>query len=72
MAERCGACLHQAPYWSPQSSAGSIRKTGEIDYMDLSGVLSDRWAEARALLERDLPTTPQPWVQFVYFNCGKP
>jgi peptide/nickel transport system substrate-binding protein len=47
-------------------------KTGEVDYMGLSGVPSDRWGEARALPERDLLTTPQPWVQFVYFNCGKP
>ena len=47
-------------------------KTGEVDYMGLAGVPNDRWAEARALPERDLLTTPQPWVQFVYFNCGKP
>jgi peptide/nickel transport system substrate-binding protein len=47
-------------------------KTGEVDYMGLSGVPADRWGEARALPDRDLLTTPQPWVQFVYFNCGKP
>lgn len=47
-------------------------KTGEVDYMGLSGVPSDRWAEAGALPERDLITTPQPWVQFLYFNCARP
>jgi peptide/nickel transport system substrate-binding protein len=47
-------------------------KTGEIDYMGLSGVPNDRWAEARAMPDRDLLTAPQPFVQFIYFNCGKP
>ncbi len=47
-------------------------KTGEVDYMGLSGVPSDRWGEARAMADRDLITTPQPWVQFIYFNCAKP
>ncbi|MCW3475525.1 peptide ABC transporter substrate-binding protein [Limobrevibacterium gyesilva] len=47
-------------------------KTGEVDYMGLSGVPGDRWREAAAIPDRDLLTTPQPWVQFVYFNCGKP
>ena len=47
-------------------------KTGEIDYMGLGGVPADRWTEARALPDRDLLTVPQPWVQFIYFNCGKP
>src|SRR5947207_1721348 len=47
-------------------------KTGEIDYMGLSGVPVDRFAEARALPDRDLMTVPQPWVQFIYFNCAKP
>ena len=47
-------------------------KTGEVDFMGLSGVPNDRWAEARALPDRELIAIPQPWVQFVYFNCGKP
>jgi peptide/nickel transport system substrate-binding protein len=47
-------------------------KTGEVDYMGLGGVPADRWAEARAMPDRDLITTPQPWVQFIYFNCAKP
>ena len=47
-------------------------KTGEVDYMGLAGVPNDRWVEARALPDRELMTTPQPFVQFIYFNCGKP
>ncbi len=47
-------------------------KTGEVDYMGLAGVPNDRWGEAAALADRDLITTPQPWVQFIYFNCAKP
>ena len=47
-------------------------KTGEIDYMGLSGVPNDRWTEARAIPDRVLMSVPQPWVQFIYFNCGKP
>ncbi len=47
-------------------------KTGEVDYMGLSGVPNDRWTEARAIPDRVLMSVPQPWVQFIYFNCGKP
>lgn len=47
-------------------------RTGEVDYYTLSGVPADRWDEARALPDRDFMATPQPWVQFVYFNCEKP
>jgi peptide/nickel transport system substrate-binding protein len=47
-------------------------KTGEIDYLGLQGVPSDRWGEARALPDHDFLVTPTPFVQFVYFNCGKP
>lgn len=47
-------------------------KTGEVDYMGLAGVPSDRWGEARGMADRVLETTPQPFVQFIYFNCGKP
>ncbi len=46
-------------------------KTGEIDYLGL-GIPNDRWTEAKAMPDRDFMTSPQPWVQFVYFNCGLP
>ncbi|HYZ62944.1 MAG TPA: peptide ABC transporter substrate-binding protein, partial [Acetobacteraceae bacterium] len=50
----------------------SQAKTGEVDYMGLQGVPPDRWKEAKTLPDRTFVTLPQPWVQFVYYNCGKP
>jgi peptide/nickel transport system substrate-binding protein len=47
-------------------------KTGEIDYLGLQGVPSDRWVEAAKLPGLDFMATPTPFVQFIYFNCGKP
>lgn len=50
---------------------GQIR-TGEVDYFGLSGIPQDRWEEAKALPDKTFYLTPQPWVQFIYFNTGKP
>lgn len=47
-------------------------RTGEVDYLGVSGVPFDRWAEAAKLPDRTFFPLAQPWVQFVYFNCGKP
>jgi len=47
-------------------------KTGEIDVLGLRGVPPERYEEARHLSGRDVLPTPQPWVEFIYFNCGKP
>ena len=47
-------------------------KTGEIDVMGLHGTPPDRFEEARHLKGRDALETPAPWVEFIYFNCGKP
>jgi ABC-type transport system substrate-binding protein len=47
-------------------------RTGEIDYLGVSGVPFDRWGEAAKLPDRTFFPLAQPWVQFVYFNCGKP
>jgi peptide/nickel transport system substrate-binding protein len=47
-------------------------KAGEIDVMGLHGTPPDRFAEARQLKGRDALETPAPWVEFIYFNCGKP
>lgn len=46
-------------------------KTGEVDYM-MTSLPYDRWDEAAALPDRTFAAIPQPWVQFIYFNCGKP
>jgi peptide/nickel transport system substrate-binding protein len=50
----------------------SQMKTGEIDYLSLQGVPSDRWEEAAKLPGLDFMPNPTPYVQFIYFNCGKP
>lgn len=47
-------------------------RTGEVDYMGLQGVPNDRWEEAKKLPNVSFVALPLPWVQFVYFNCGKP
>ncbi|NQW08524.1 MAG: peptide ABC transporter substrate-binding protein [Alphaproteobacteria bacterium] len=46
-------------------------KTGEVDYM-MTSLPYDRWDEAAALPDRTFFDLPLPWVQFIYFNCGKP
>ena len=47
-------------------------KTGEIDIMGLHGIPPERYEEAKRLSGRDILPTAQPWVEFIYFNCGKP
>jgi peptide/nickel transport system substrate-binding protein len=47
-------------------------RTGEIDYLGVIGVPADRWTEAAKLPDRTFIALGQPWVQFIYFNCGKP
>ena len=47
-------------------------KTGEIDVLGLHGVPPERFEESRNLAGRDVLETPAPWVEFIYFNCGKP
>jgi len=47
-------------------------KTGEVDVLGLHGVPPERFEEARGYPGRDTLETPAPWVEFIYFNCGKP
>lgn len=47
-------------------------KTGEVDVLGLHGVPPERYGEAKNLQGLDALVTPQPWVEFIYFNCGKP
>lgn len=47
-------------------------KTGEIDYLSPLGIPYDRWEEAKAIPDRTFLLTPQPYVQFIYFNTEKP
>lgn len=50
---------------------GQVR-TGEIDYLGVQGVPFDRWNEAAKLSGKTFFPLGQPYVQFIYFNCGKP
>ena len=55
-----------------QTVAYTQYKTGEIDVFGLHGIPPERLEEAKTLANRDTLITPTPWVEFVYFNCGKP
>ncbi len=47
-------------------------KTGEVDFLATQGVPNDRWKEAKEIKDRVFFANPMPFVQFIYFNCGKP
>jgi peptide/nickel transport system substrate-binding protein len=55
-----------------QTVAYTQFKTGEIDVFGLHGVPPVRFEEARKLPGKEALETPAPWVEFIYFNCGKP
>lgn len=50
---------------------GQIR-TGEVDFLGTQGVPNSRWKEAKEIKDRVFFANPMPFVQFIYFNCGKP
>ena len=47
-------------------------KTGEIDVIGLRGIPPERYEKAKKMPGVDVLVTPLPWVEFIYFNCGKP
>jgi peptide/nickel transport system substrate-binding protein len=47
-------------------------RTGEVDVLGVRGVPPEYYDQSRHLKGRDPLVTPQPWVEFIYFNCGKP
>ncbi len=55
-----------------QTIAYTQFKTGEIDILGAQGVPVTRADEAKNLPGRVYLPTPTAWVQFIYFNCGKP
>ncbi len=65
-----GKVIHK--FVPDQTVAYTQFKTGEIDVFGLHGVPPERFEESRNLSGRDALETPAPWVEFVYFNCGKP
>ncbi|MDX3924618.1 MAG: peptide ABC transporter substrate-binding protein [Shinella sp.] len=67
---RIGQFIHK--FVPDQLVAYGQAKTGEVDYFASVGVPLDRWEEAKTLSDRTFFATPQPYVQFIYFNCEKP
>ena len=47
-------------------------ETGEIDYLGMQGILPDRYPQARTLQKRTIIQAPQPFVEGLAFNMGRP
>ena len=47
-------------------------QTGEIDYIGLQGITPDHYAEAKKLTDRVVMSVPQPFIENIAFNLGKP
>ncbi len=47
-------------------------QTGEVTIYDLQGIPPQLYSRAKALPNRTIVLTPLPFVEFIYFNLGKP
>ncbi|MCB9947213.1 MAG: peptide ABC transporter substrate-binding protein [Rhodospirillaceae bacterium] len=47
-------------------------QTGDIDYIGLQGITPDHFAEAEQLPDRVVMPIPQPFIENIGFNMGKP
>lgn len=47
-------------------------QTGEVDIYDLQGIPPLLYSRARKLPGSRILLSPSPFVEFIYFNCGKP
>ncbi|WP_323993341.1 peptide ABC transporter substrate-binding protein [Nguyenibacter sp. L1] len=47
-------------------------ETGEIDFLGMQGIPPDRYAQARALAGRRPIRAPQPFIEGMAFNLGRP
>jgi peptide/nickel transport system substrate-binding protein len=47
-------------------------QTGEVDVYDLQGIPPLLYQRAKALPGSKILLNPNPFVEFIYFNCGKP
>jgi len=55
-----------------QQSLFAQFQTGEVDIYDLQGIPPQLMAAAKKLPATKVLPTPIPYVEFIYFNCGKP
>ena len=47
-------------------------QTGEVDVYDIQGIPPLLYQRAKALPGSKILLNPNPFVEFIYFNCGKP
>ena len=47
-------------------------QTGEVDVYDIQGIPPLLYQRAKALPGSKIELNPNPFVEFIYFNCGKP
>lgn len=47
-------------------------QTGAVNIIDLQGIPPELFGRAKALPGKTVFPSPSPFVEFVYFNCGKP
>ncbi|WP_373504560.1 peptide ABC transporter substrate-binding protein [Aestuariivirga sp.] len=47
-------------------------QTGDIDYIGLQGITPDHFEEAKKLPDRNVMAVPQPFIENIAFNLGKP
>ena len=47
-------------------------QTGEVTIYDLQGIPPELYSQAKALPSRHVAISAQPFVEFIYFNLGKP
>ncbi len=59
-------------YVPDQQSLYAQFQTGEVDIYDLQGIPPLLYQKAKALPGSKILLSPLPFVEFIYFNCGKP
>lgn len=47
-------------------------QTGQVNIIDLQGIPPELFGRAKALPGKEVFPSPSTFVEFVYFNCGKP
>lgn len=47
-------------------------QTGEVDIYDIQGIPPLLYQKAKTLPGSKIELSPNPFVEFIYFNCGKP
>ncbi len=59
-------------YVPDQQSLYAQFQTGEVDIYDLQGIPPLLYSRAKKLPGSKIMLSPSPFIEFIYFNCGKP